>query len=473
MLKQKARLISISLYLTEMTLLVLAFFSSSWFRNTLFSPAYGHIGPLERNGWLLYVMLPLWSILLFYFRMYESQRTKSLWEEVLKIMGISFAGTLILMATIFSLKMGDISRLFIGILGGVTCLFFTLERTFFRLWARHIRKKGFNLRNIIIVGTGRRAREMKNLIDQHKEWGFRLTGFVSDHPDIRLKRIKDTPIIGNISNLPEILEQYVIDELIFAISRKRLEELEDVFLLCEEQGIRTRVAVNFFPQMLAKVHLDDFHGVPLLTFTTTPHSEFLLLSKRLFDVVIGILLSLLLLPAILLIILVVKYTSEGPVLFKQTRVGLNGRHFTLYKFRSMCRNAEERKGEVAHMNEMDGPVFKTANDPRVTNIGSFLRRMSLDEIPQLYNVLIGDMSIVGPRPPLPEEVQQYQRWHRRRLSMKPGLTCLWQVGGRNKINDFKKWMELDLKYIDNWSLKLDLKIFFKTIFVVLAGRGAS
>jgi len=473
MLKQKARLISISLYLTEMVLLVLAFFVSSWLRNTLFSPAYGHIGPLEQNGWLLYVMLPLWTILLFYFRMYESQRTKSLWEEVLKIMGISFAGTLILMATIFSLKMGDISRLFIGILGGVTCLFFTLERTFFRLWARQIRKKGFNLRNIVIVGTGRRAREMKDLIDQHKEWGFRLTGFVSDQPDIRLKQIKDTPIIGSIADLPEILEQYVIDELIFAISRKRLEELEDVFLLCEEQGIRTRVAVNFFPQMLAKVHLDDFHGVPLLTFTTTPHSEFLLLSKRLFDVVIGTFLSLFLFPAILLIILVVKYTSEGPVLFKQTRVGLNGRHFTLYKFRSMCRNAEERKGEVAHMNEMDGPVFKTANDPRVTNIGSFLRRMSLDEIPQLYNVLIGDMSIVGPRPPLPEEVQQYQRWHRRRLSMKPGLTCLWQVGGRNKINDFKKWMELDLKYIDNWSLKLDLKIFFKTIFVVLAGRGAS
>jgi lipopolysaccharide/colanic/teichoic acid biosynthesis glycosyltransferase len=166
-------------------------------------------------------------------------------------------------------------------------------------------------------------------------------------------------------------------------------------------------------------------------------------------------------------------TSDGPIFFRQKRVGLNGRHFILYKFRSMLKNAEEMKEGVEHLNEMGGPVFKIADDPRATPVGRFLRRNSLDEFPQLYNVLLGDMSIVGPRPPLPEEVEKYERWQRRRLSMKPGLTCLWQINGRNKINDFKKWMELDLHYIDNWSLKLDMKIFFKTIFAVLIGRGAS
>ncbi|MFQ5588580.1 MAG: sugar transferase [Nitrospiria bacterium] len=473
MLKQKAKLIAISLYLTEIGILTFVFFLSFFLRDVYLSPYFGPVIPLQQILWLLYVILPVWSILLFYFRTYESQRTKSLLEESWKITGVSFFGPLILMSVVFLLKAEYVSRLFIGIFGITAWIFLVLERCFLRLWARYVRRKGYNYRNIIIVGTGRRAREMKDLIDRHKEWGLRLAGFVSDQPDIRLRQIKDVPVLGAVADLPQMLEQYVIDELIFAVSRKRLEKLEEIFLLCEEQGICTRIAVNFFPHMLAKVHLDEFHGVPLLTFTTTPHNEFLLMTKRLFDLVIGFVLILALLPVSLLVILAVKSTSKGPVFFTQTRVGLNGRHFTLYKFRSMCHDALKRQEEVAHLNEMKGPAFKAANDPRLTPIGCFIRRMSLDEIPQLYNVLIGDMSIVGPRPPLPEEVTQYKRWHRRRLSMKPGLTCLWQIGGRNKIRDFKEWMELDLRYIDNWSLKLDMKIFLKTIVAVLAGRGAS
>ncbi len=473
MLKQKAKLIAIFLYLTEISILIIAFYLSFYIRDAYLSSYFGPVVPIQESRWLLYIILPVWSILLFYFRTYESQRTKTLREETWKITGVSFFGPLILMSLVFLLKVDYISRLLVGIFGLTAWVFLITERCFLRLWARYVRRMGYNFRNIIIVGTGRRAREMKDLIDQHKEWGLRLVGFVSEQPEIRLKQIKDVPVIGTLNDLPQMLEQHVIDELIFAVSRKRLEKMEEIFLLCEEQGIRTRIAVNFFPHMLAKVHLDEFHGVPLLTFTTTPHNEFLLLSKRLFDIVVGLTLFFLFLPATILITIAIKSTSKGPVFFKQTRVGLNGRHFTLYKFRSMCQDAVERQNEVAHLNEMNGPAFKAANDPRLTSIGCFLRRMSLDEIPQLYNVLIGDMSIVGPRPPLPEEVSQYKRWHRRRLSMKPGLTCLWQIGGRNNISDFKKWMELDLRYIDNWSLQLDIKIFLKTIFVVLAGRGAS
>ncbi len=473
MLKQKAKLVATFLYLTDITLLSLAFFLSFFIREQYFSGTFGHIVPLQQSGWLLYVILPVWSTLLFYFKTYESQRTKTLVAEALKITGISLIGTLILMSFVFSFKAEYISRLFIGIFGGIAWIMLLLERCTLRLWARHVRRRGFNSRNIIIIGTGRRAREIKDLIDQHKEWGLHLIGFVTEQAEIRLKKIKDVPVIGSVEELPQMLEEYVIDELVFAISRKGLEGLEEIFLQCEEQGIRTRVAVNFFPHMVAKVHLDEFQGVPLLTFTTTPHNEFLLMSKRLFDLVISTILMFFLLPIMGVSALAIKLTSKGPVFFKQTRVGLNGRHFTLYKFRSMCQDAIKRKHEVVHLNEMDGPAFKMGKDPRMTPIGSFLRRMSLDEIPQLYNVLIGNMSIVGPRPPLPEEVKQYKRWHRRRLSMKPGLTCLWQVGGRNKINDFKKWMELDLRYIDNWSLKLDFQIFLKTILVVIAGRGAS
>lgn len=195
--------------------------------------------------------------------------------------------------------------------------------------------------------------------------------------------------------------------------------------------------------------------------------------KRSLDIIISSVLLMCFLPFILLISFLIKITSEGSVFFRQRRVGLKGKYFTLYKFRTMLKNAEALKAQLLHMNVMEGPVFKIHKDPRATWIGQFLRRTSLDELPQLYNVLRGDMSIVGPRPPLPLEVNQYEEWQMRRLSVRPGLTCLWQVNGRNKINNFNQWMELDLQYIDNWSLLLDFKIFIKTIYVVLSGRGAS
>ena len=212
--------------------------------------------------------------------------------------------------------------------------------------------------------------------------------------------------------------------------------------------------------------------MPLLTFSTTPYSQLQLMLKRGLDVLPSAVLLVLGLPVVSLIALMVKISSGGGVLFRQTRCGLNGRSFTLYKFRTMVADAEERRRDLEHLNEMNGPVFKLRSDPRVTWLGRFLRKFSLDELPQLWNVLRGDMSLVGPRPPIPEEVAQYQRWQRRRLAMKPGLTCLWQISGRNQI-DFDRWMELDLEYIDSWSPMLDFEILLKTIPVVLSGRGAS
>ncbi|HEV2844792.1 MAG TPA: sugar transferase, partial [Thermoanaerobaculia bacterium] len=275
-----------------------------------------------------------------------------------------------------------------------------------------------------------------------------------------------------MGDIPRVVEHHVVDDVIFAVTRRDLDRLEDLFLSLQEQGIRTRFAMDLFPHTRARVELEDLDGMPLMSFATTPTNQFQLMAKRGLDVVLASLLLMLAMPIVGLIALVIKLTSGGSVLFRQTRCGLNGRIFTLYKFRTMVADAEERRLDLLHLNEMNGPVFKLRSDPRVTSFGRFLRRFSLDEVPQFWNVLRGDMSLVGPRPPIPEEVAKYQRWQRRRLAMKPGLTCLWQVSGRNDL-DFDRWMQLDLEYIDSWTPLLDLKILLKTIPAVLSGKGAS
>jgi exopolysaccharide biosynthesis polyprenyl glycosylphosphotransferase len=280
------------------------------------------------------------------------------------------------------------------------------------------------------------------------------------------------PVLGTADDLSRILQEEVVDEVIFVLSRRQLEEFEESFLVCSELGIRARVAL-YFPHMKARVVLEELEGIPLLTFTNTPLAPFPMFVKRLVDIVVAAIGLIVFSLPLLLIAVAIKLSSRGPVLFKQIRCGLNGRRFTLHKFRTMYEGSDERLDEVAHLNEVDGPAFKARHDPRVTPVGRVLRRLSVDELPQLVNVLKGDMSLVGPRPPIPEEVAHYQRWQRRRLSMKPGLTGLWQVSGRAGLDDFNSWITLDLTYIDQWSLWLDLKIMLKTIPAVLSTQGAA
>ena len=270
--------------------------------------------------------------------------------------------------------------------------------------------------------------------------------------------------------LPRLLSVQVVDEVIFDVDSSKLAALEEVFLQCDEEGVRTRVAVDFFPHVNSDITLDRVGGAPLLTFSAAPLDDLRLVLKRCFDVVVSATALLVLSPFLLLIGLLIKLTSPGPIIFRQARCGLNGRRFTLYKFRSMVVNADTMKAELEHLSERE-VAFKLARDPRVTPIGRLLRKFSLDELPQLYNVLRGDMSIVGPRPPIPQEVDRYERWQRRRLRMRPGLTCLWAVAGRDRI-DFNAWMRMDISYIENWSLGLDWSIILRTIPYVIAGRGA-
>jgi exopolysaccharide biosynthesis polyprenyl glycosylphosphotransferase len=325
---------------------------------------------------------------------------------------------------------------------------------------------------VMVVGTGARAVHLARGLEQSSEYGIRLRGFLSETTkgpsEIQLRASYKVLPVGD---LPSILRQHVVDEVIFAVGSESLAELEEVFLMCDEEGVRTRVAVDFFPHVNSTVSLDRFGETPLLTFSAAPYDEIRLLLKRLTDIAIAAAGLVVLSPWMLAIAILIRLTSQGPAIFRQVRCGLNGRLFLFYKFRSMVENAEELKKDLEHLNVRE-TVFKIPDDPRLTGIGRFLRKFSIDEWPQLWNVLRGDMSLVGPRPAVPGEVEQYKRWQRRRLRMRPGLTCLWAISGRDNV-DFETWMKMDMQYIDNWSLALDWKILLRTIPRVLSGRGAN
>ncbi len=366
----------------------------------------------------------------------------------------------------------DLSRSFLGMFGIASWVLICL----FRLNAGRLLgafRREFGAPNyVMVVGSNESALRIGREIEEAAAYGIRLTGFLAEPGANGAKEIELThkyPVHA-ITELPALLGQHVIDEIIFAVDSRKLVELEDVFLLCDEEGVRTRVAVDFFPHVNSQVYLDRLGTAPLLTFSATPHDEIRLLVKRVTDVILAGAALILVCPFMLMIALLIRLTSPGPAIFRQTRCGLNGRRFVFYKFRSMCADAEAMRASLESKNERT-TVFKMKNDPRLTAVGRWLRKFSIDEWPQLWNVLKGDMSLVGPRPPLPEEVEQYKRWQRRRLRMRPGLTCLWAVSGRDHV-DFDTWMRLDMQYIDNWSLALDWKIMLRTIPQVLSGRGA-
>jgi exopolysaccharide biosynthesis polyprenyl glycosylphosphotransferase len=487
MLKERARILTAAIFSLDLSLIAAAFLTAHWLRDTalpaLVPAAFGgRLYPLADYLPLLPLALLIWGALLLSSGQYRSHRTVPIVEEATELLRVCIAGAVVFTLIIFALRLDaklladdQISRSWIALFVVLSGVLLLVEKLAIRLTARYVRLHGLNYRTVLIVGTNSTALEIADSFFAHRFWGFKVLGFVAnggDGAEQHPAAIGGLPVLGTLADIPRIVDGNPVDDVIFAITRRDLDRMEDLFLSLQEQGIRTRFAMDFFPHTRAQVQLEEIEGMPLLTFSTTPTSHLKLMFKRVVDVGIAVGVLVLALPVIGLISLVIKISSSGSVLFRQTRCGLNGRSFTLYKFRTMVEGAEERRRELQHLNEMNGPVFKVRADPRVTVFGRFLRKFSLDELPQLWNVLRGDMSLVGPRPPIPEEVAQYQRWQRRRLSMKPGLTCLWQISGRNEL-DFDRWMELDLEYIDSWSPMLDLKILVKTIPVVLSGRGAS
>ena len=367
----------------------------------------------------------------------------------------------------------DLSRFFLGLFSAYAWVLLLLFRLTAGRLVGVIRREFAAPHYVMVVGTGERAIRMAEALEQSAEYGVRLRGFLSEQSENAPAEIALGALytVQPIGELPSILRQHVVDEIIFAVGSESLANLEEVFLLCDEEGVRTRVAVDFFPHVNSTVSLDRFGSTPLLTFTAAPYDEIRLLVKRLTDIAIAAAGMVALAPFVAVIAVLIRLTSPGPVIFRQVRCGLNGRRFLFYKFRSMCQNAEELRPALEHLNTRE-TVFKIPHDPRLTSIGRYLRKFSIDEWPQLWNVLRGDMSLVGPRPAVPSEVDRYQRWQRRRLRMRPGLTCLWAISGRDNV-DFETWMRLDMQYIDNWSLALDWKILLRTIPHVLMGHGAN
>ncbi len=484
MLKQSARILTVTVFLLDLGLVAAAFVGAYYLRSELFpelAPSVfpSHLYDLAKYLPLLPLALGLWGFLFLRNRLYRSHRTVPLWDECVAILKICLTGAVLFALAIYVFRLDArllerdlISRLWILLFVVLTSVLLVAEKFALRLTSRYVRARGYNYRTVLIVGTGHGAAEVVDSIENHRWWGFRVIGFVESDSPLPEPLAERYQVLGGIADIHRIVEGSVVDDVIFAVSRRELERMEDLITCLHEQGIRTRFALNFFREPKAQVEMEDLDGIPILTISTGPTNQLQLLAKRLLDIAASVLLLLLTLPIQLLTIVAIKLTSGGPVLFRQVRCGLNGRLFTLFKFRTMVEDAEAQRDQLLHLNEMTGPVFKLRRDPRVTALGRLLRRFSVDELPQLWNVLRGDMSLVGPRPPIPEEVARYQRWQRRRLSMKPGLTCLWQISGRNEV-DFDRWMELDLEYIDSWSPVLDFKILLKTIPVVLSGKGAS
>jgi exopolysaccharide biosynthesis polyprenyl glycosylphosphotransferase len=279
--------------------------------------------------------------------------------------------------------------------------------------------------------------------------------------------------IGTLDTIEQVLREQIVDEVFITLPVKSFYlEIETIISLCEKMGIEAKIPINLFNLKLAMATVSVYDDIPCIDFYSSPKMTWQLMSKRIIDIAVSSILFILLSPVFLVVSFLIKKDSKGPVFFRQKRVGYNGRLFTCLKFRTMINEAEMIREELLHLNEMDGPVFKITDDPRITSIGKFLRETSLDELPQLLNVLKGEMSLVGPRPPIPSEVQHYELMNHRRLSVRPGMTCIWQVSGRNRIS-FRKWMEMDMQYIDQWSLWLDIKILLKTIPAVLKGSGAA
>ncbi len=472
MISHQAKQVSYLVGVVDATLLATAFVTAFAIRSLAPIPFLeeGIFIDLRLHTWLVTLGIPLYWFLANRGGLYDLSFRGTPFREILRALRVFTWLSALLGAAIFVLQLKETSR-------GVFFLFLALGfvsvvglRLTLAGLSRRVDRVLISRRNVLVVGTGTRAREICQRIEAHPELGMRIVGHVLGPGETEVP--SDLGVLGGADRLREIVEEQVVDDVVFALPPAQIAACDRHFAWCEEVGLTAHVRTDFVRTLFARSFPTELDGIPMLTVSPTPRDPVQLLVKRVLDLTISFVGLVALSPALLLIALLVRLTSQGPTFFRQERVGLNGRLFTLYKFRSMYVDAEARKQELLARNEVDGPVFKIRRDPRVTPVGRWLRRFSLDELPQLWNVLQGDMSLVGPRPPLPEEVQKYERWQRRRLSMKPGITCLWQVSGRNQLR-FEEWMRLDLHYIDNWSLKLDLKILARTVPAVLAARGAS
>ncbi|MFH1314214.1 MAG: sugar transferase [Candidatus Eisenbacteria bacterium] len=468
------RKLLLNLYkLSDITILIVSLLAAS-----SFNAIYGAGIPMTEflamrikviNLALFLVMALAWYLVFHRFHLYRSRRLGGAGREWLDILKATTVGSLFMLLAGLAFRFRVFGPYFVfpfWLSSSVLTLSF---RAALRHILRKIRLHGRNLRLILIAGTNQRAYEFADMIEEKKELGFRLIGFIDNKIHVPRDNVE---FLGRLDDFPRIIQERIVDEVFIALPIKsHYEEINRIVQKAEENGIPIRFLWRFFDTSFAESHSEEFEHLPTVMITSGPRDGWSYLAKQVIDRALAFLIVVMTAPLMLIAVLAIKFSSPGPVLFNQKRMGRNRRVFYLHKFRTMVEDAEQLQLDLEDRNEMDGPVFKIRNDPRIISVGRWLRRWSIDELPQLFNVLKGDMSLVGPRPlPLRDYNGFNQDWQRRRFSILPGITCTWQVNGRNGIS-FEDWIRMDMEYIDNWKLSNDIKILLRTIPAVLKAQG--
>ena len=474
MFERYRRWVSLIMALADVVLINLAFAAAYWVRYDL--QWFRAVDPAYDASFRAYIpfALVLTALLLVAYRLgrvYHQPRSVSWLDEVYALFGSTTTGIVIIMAITFWFQPLVYSRLMFLWAGVLIVTLLSGSRLIKRWVWGSLMRRGMGVDRMLIVGAGEVGRRLMRNIVAQPELGYRVIGFVDDDPEKNRTDIGRFKALGEIDSLPRVVQEEGIDEVIITLHWIYHRRILGIMRQCERERVRARIVPDLFQLALSRVDIEDLGGITIIGVKEISITGWNLAFKRTSDIVLSLAVLVLLFPLMLLISVAIKLDSPGPVLFKQVRVGRDGRRFVFYKFRSMRQGAEEERPQLADLDETVGPIFKIRRDPRCTRLGRFLRRTSLDELPQLYNVLRGEMSLVGPRPAIPVEVEQYQEWHRKRLEVSPGMTGLWQVSGRSQLT-FDEMCLLDIYYLENWSPLLDLKIALKTIPAVLAGTGA-
>lgn len=413
----------------------------------------------------------IWHLIFNSFNLYHSRRLDMNCMEIIGIIKATTTGTVIFMLLGFITGAYVLVPLGIGVLWFSSTMCTIMFRLGLRFMLRKIRLYGRNLRFVLIVGTNNKAYEFARMIEKKQEIGFRVIGYLDENI---YQPNEGMNLLGGLDDFSRVIKDYIVDEVVITLPVKSYyEEIHNIVHKAEEQGISVRYFSKIFDTKVAHSRAEKIEQFSVLTIDSGYQESCQYAAKRAIDIVLGLVLIVILSPVMLLTIAAIKLLSAGPVLFIQDRVGYNKRIFRIYKFRTMVVGAEKQQAALEDQNELAGPVFKICKDPRITGIGHWLRKLSIDELPQLFNVIRGDMSLVGPRPlPVRDYSGFSNNWQCRRFSVLPGLTCTWQVNGRNNI-PFEDWMKMDMEYIDNWKLADDIKILVKTVPAIVRGKGAA
>lgn len=450
-----------------MILTIVTYFSSIKLAQHFINPAIVYSSEYLT---LLFLLLPIWFIGLSktaLLLIYRVNHYPKLFVQSVKFIIIA---TGILFGLVNLLNLTSIHKEFIFMFGIINHAVICISYVIANQYHMNRRRKGINLKNIIIIADEENEPFIENVAGR-QELGYKITMIISDSQKIFEKYSPRIKVVKKTMSMSCLIKSQIVDEVLYCKNHFNSNEIHHIMDACKEVGIVFRLNTQLINLSARPNEIHYFNQVPFITYHNKPSNEFALSWKYIFDFSFSLMVIILWMPIFVLIGVVIKLTSKGPIIFKQKRVGLHGREFYIYKFRTMMVDAEKMQAQLLDKNEVSGPVFKIKNDPRITKVGKFLRKTSMDELPQFFNVLKGDMSLVGPRPPIMNEVNQYKPWQLRRLSMRPGITCTWQIMPRRNSISFEDWMKLDLQYIDNWSLRQDILLTFKTVKAVIMGSG--